>query len=622
MDPGKYADLFLTESREHLTNINQQLLEWERNPSAAGPVDAIFRAMHTIKGMAASMGFSAVANLAHRAENLLDILRRRPGATDSKTIDLLFRTADALEQAVEHSVGGREGELDASDLLADLDRAAAGAESKKKKQRERTRASVETEAVGGGRHVQVSIKPDASLKGARAMIVLRRMESLGPMSGLNPPLEVLEGEEFDGKLQFFLDSDAPDHVIEEAIRTAGDVEKVTIGRPDEAGAPVRAGATRKARHIRVNLDRLDALMNQIGELVNARGRLAELSTDRADPDLEDVVITISRLTGELQAEIIQARMTPVWQVFDRFPRLVRDVARQLGKRIDFRVEGKEIELDRAILDEIGDPIVHLLRNAVGHGIEPPEEREAAGKAPEGRVVLSAGRDRSTVAIRVSDDGRGIDRERALADAKASGLVDEEVRSLTDDQLLRVLARPGFTTAQEVSDVSGRGVGIDAVVTHIRALGGSTEFKTKKGAGSTFTLRLPPTLAIVRTMLTRAGDEKYALPLTHVEETVELDPQTVTELDGAKAIMLRDRVIPLVFLRELVRVDGEPKDRPPVIILQVGDRRAGLVVDSMAGQQEVVVKTFDAPQGMLPIFSGATILSDGRAVLILDAGGLV
>jgi two-component system chemotaxis sensor kinase CheA len=621
MDPGKYADLFLTESREHLTNINQQLLEWERNPSAAGPVDAIFRAMHTIKGMAASMGFTTVATLAHRAENLLDLLRRRRGATDSETIDLLFRTADTLEQAVEHSVGGGEGELDASDLVADLDRAAAGFESTKKQGATRTRASIETEAVGGGRRVQVTIKAAASLKGARAMIVLRRMESLGPMSGLEPPLDVLEGEEFDGKLQFFLDSDAPDHVIEEAIRTAGDVEEVVIGRA-EAGAPTRAGATRKARHIRVNLDRLDALMNQIGELANARGRLAELSAERADPDLEDVVITISRLAGELQAEIIQARMTPVWQVFDRFPRLVRDVARQLGKRIDFRVEGKEIELDRAILDEIGDPIVHLLRNAVDHGIEPPEEREAAGKRPDGRVVLSAARDRSTVAIRVSDDGRGIDRERVFADAKAVGLVDEEAQTLGDDQLLRVLARPGFTTAKEVSDVSGRGVGIDAVVTHIRLLGGSTEFKTQQGAGSTFTLRLPPTLAIVRTMLARAGKERYALPLTHVEETVELDPQSVTELDGAKAIVLRERVIPLVFLRELVQAEGEPIERPPVIILQVGDRRAGLVVDSMAGQQEVVVKTFDTPRGMLPIFSGATILSDGRAVLILDAGGLV
>jgi two-component system chemotaxis sensor kinase CheA len=621
MDPGKYADLFLTESREHLTNINQQLLEWERNPSAAGPVDAIFRAVHTIKGMAGSMGFTAVATLTHRAENLLDLLRRRRGATESETIDLLFRTADTLEQAVEHSVGGGEGELDVSDLVADLDRAAAGFESSTKRGAPRTRASIETEAVGGGRRVQVTIKADASLKGARAMIVLRRMESLGPMSGLEPPLDVLEGEDFDGKLQFFLDSDAPDHVIEEAIRTAGDVEEVVIGQA-EAGALVKTGAKRKARHIRVNLDRLDALMNQIGELVNARGRLAELSAERADPDLEDVVITISRLTGELQAEIIQARMTPVWQVFDRFPRLVRDVARQLGKRIDFRVEGKEIELDRAILDEIGDPIVHLLRNAVDHGIEPPEERKAAGKRPEGRVVLSAARDRSTVAIRVSDDGRGIDRERVLADAKAIGLVDEETQTLGDDQLLRVLARPGFTTAEEVSDVSGRGVGIDAVVTHIRVLGGSTEFKTQKGAGSTFTLRLPPTLAIVRTMLARAGKERYALPLTHVEETVELDPQLVTELDGAKAIMLRERVIPLVFLRELVQAEGEPIERPPVIILQVGDRRAGLVVDSMAGQQEVVVKTFDTPRGMLPIFSGATILSDGRAVLILDAGGLV
>jgi two-component system chemotaxis sensor kinase CheA len=363
-------------------------------------------------------------------------------------------------------------------------------------------------------------------------------------------------------------------------------------------------------------------MNSIGELLIARGRLVELSNQRADPDLEDLVIRVSHLTANLQSDIIQARMTPGWQVFDRFPRLVRDVSRRLGKRVEFEIEGKEIELDRSILDELGDPLVHLLRNAVDHGLETPAEREAAGKPPVGRVVLSAVRERSTVVIRVEDDGRGIDRNAVLADAKAKGIVDEEAEVLTDDVLLRVLARPGFSTAQAVSDVSGRGVGIDVVMTRLRSFGGSVELRTAVGQGTSFTLRLPPTLAIVPALLAHVGAERYALPLTHVEETVDFDQQVVTTVDGTDAIVLRNEVVPLVRLRNLVALSGTAPRRQPVIILQIGDRRTGVVVDQLGGQREIVVKTFDAPRGTVPIFSGVTILGDGAVVFILDAARLM
>src|SRR5207244_1464302 len=275
-----------------------------------------------------------------------------------------------------------------------------------------------------------------------------------------------------------------------------------------------------------------------------------------DPAIDDVAIQVSRLSADLQAGIIRARMTPVWQVFERFPRLVRDLARELDKQVAFRVEGKEIELDRASLDELGDPLLHLLRNAVDHGIETPAERRRRGKPPEGEIVLTAVRERASVAISVSDDGRGIDRARILERAQREGLVDPHAEALSDDQLLRVLARPGFTTADAVTSVSGRGVGIDVAMTRLRAVGGTLEIRTERGKGTSFVLRLPVTLAIVRALIARVGAERYALPLTYVSETVELDAAHTTTVEGRDAIVLRDRVVPLVHLRRLLDVSAD------------------------------------------------------------------
>jgi two-component system chemotaxis sensor kinase CheA len=474
-------------------------------------------------------------------------------------------------------------------------------------------------AAPSGRVVDVVLRTEATLKGGRAMIVLARVRALGAVSAITPPPAAFEADEFEGRFSFRLESPATASVIEAAVRGAGDVEQVTIS-DDAIRAPVDAA---RSRHIRVDLRRLDALMDQIGELVTARGRLNDLAVRLRDPQVDDVALQISRLSADLQAEIIQARMTPVWQVFDRFPRLVRDVARELDKTVTFRVEGKEIELDRAILDELGDPLVHLLRNAVDHGIEPPAARRKAGKKPEGEVVLAAVRERASVTITISDDGRGIDRARILAKAKREGLVDPHLEALTDDQLLRVLARPGFSTATAVTAVSGRGVGIDVAMTRIRALGGTIEIRTELGKGTAFVLRLPVTLAIVRALIANVGRERYALPLTYVAETVEFGTTPTTSLEGREAIVLRDRVVPLVHLRQLLGVTGDaPPARRPVIVLEVGERRAGVVVDGMLGQREIVVKGFDAPQGTLPVFSGATIMGDGVPALILDAGGLL
>jgi len=633
MDLSQYAELFLAESREHLSACNQLLLEWERHPAGLTPVSGLFRAVHTVKGMAATMGYARVTDLAHRMENLLDVQRRGAHPATDELLQLLFRARDALARAVELSVVGRERELDVAAIVADLEQAAARMAPARPGERPvPSPAPTEPEPEAAGRLVQVTLRPEAPLKGGRAVLVLKRAQALGAVHAVTPPVTAFEADEFDGRFSFRLDATAAAEQIEAALKAAGDVAHVTVGGAEAGGPAPEPGATPgdagavgggPSRHIRVDLRRLDGLMDLIGELITVRGRLNQLAAERRDPAVDDVAIQVSRLSSDLQAEILQARMTPVWQVFDRFPRLVRDVARELGKQVAFRVEGKEIELDRAILDELGDPLMHLLRNAVDHGIEPPAERRRRGKPPEGEVVLTAQRERASVTITVADDGRGVDRRKILERAQREGVVDAHADALTDEQLLRVLARPGFSTAEAVTSVSGRGVGIDVAMTRIRALGGTIEIRSELGKGTTFVLRLPVTLAIVRAIMASVGPERYALPLTYVAETVEFGAVTTTMVEGREAIVLRDHVVPLVHLRRLLGVTSDRAPaRAPIIVLELGDRRAGVVVDGMLGQQEIVVKGFDAPQGTLPVFSGATIMGDGVPALILDAAGLV
>jgi two-component system chemotaxis sensor kinase CheA len=630
MDVGKYAELFLTESREHLGTCNQLLLEWERDPAgAAGHVAGLFRSIHTLKGMAGTMGYGKLADLAHRAENLLDSLRAGKLVPGPDLLELLFRAVDALADGVEEAAQGRDAQLELGRIGSELDRAATG-ESDTEAMRSTAAHRISELAagpVGEGIQVLVRLRSGTLMPGVRALLALKRAESLGTVSGVRPPVAAFEAEGFDGQFVFRLATERNAAEVESAIRGAGDVDLVQVGAVAATGAAApeerRAKAADRGTHIRVDLKRLDALMNQVGEMMVAKGRLSELVA-REHPELEALAARIGRLAAEMQGEIIAARMTPVWQTFDRFPRLVRDLARQLGKQVRFDVEGESIELDRVILEEIGDPILHLIRNALDHGIESAADRKKAGKPAEGRLHLSASQERQGVVIRVTDDGKGLDRTAILAKAKREGAVDDAVDRLDDDTLLRVIARAGFSTAKQVTDVSGRGVGIDVVVSKIRQLGGAVEIRSTEGQGTTWILRLPMTLAVVRVLLARVGNERYALPLGAVAETIEVSPQSAAVLQGADALVLRDQVIPTLDLRQVLKVrsDGPPPPRRPGIILQVGERRAALLADALVGQQEIVVEPFEAPRGMLPLFSGAAILGDGVPALILDAATLV
>jgi two-component system chemotaxis sensor kinase CheA len=660
VDNLQYADLFLVESREHIAAVNQSLLELEQGSgrddvtSSTGPVSAIFRAVHTIKGMSASMGYATVAELSHELETVLDRVRRQQLAVDADLMDVLFRSADILEASVEAAVAGRDGEVTAPDLVAQLHALGAPA---RRGSASAPRWTAPT-PKGAGTLVRVRLAPDTPLRGVRAYLVVQAAEGIGRVTMVEPPLDDLQAEQFDDDFALRLETKSDAAEIERVIRGAGDVEAVHVGDVEPAADRRKSGPGRRQagegrrqtkptptaavalqsapapsrtnrptqRSVRVDLNRLDTLMNLIGELTIARGRLTQIAGALTDDALDETVTQASRLITELRDEITASRMVAVWQVFDRFPRVVRDAARSAGKEVEFTIEGKEIELDRSMLEEIGESLVHLLRNAVDHGLETREARVAAGKRPVGRLVLSAARDRSAVEIRVSDDGRGIDRDRVLQRAKADGLVDASKAELTEDELLRLLARPGFTTVEQVTDLSGRGVGVDAVYTRVRSLGGAMDIRSVPGQGTTMILRLPLTLAIVRALLARVADEVYAIPLAHVSETVELTPGMVRTVKGREVLLAREEVLPLLRLRSLVGLPGYAPltdiDLEQVLVIDIGDRRTAVAIDELVGQDEIVVKQFDSVRGALPFFGGATLLGDGTPALIVDVSAVI
>ena len=646
MDTARYAELFLTESQDNLSAINHALLELERTPTAREPVGALFRAVHTVKGMSATMGYTVVAELSHELETLLDLVRRGDRDVGGGLMDTLFAAADMLERAIELSVAGREEELEVAATIAALRGAAAqgggpiptpNASPKRKKKRGAAAREVAPAPVT----IRVAQEPNTPMPGVRAFLVLERAKTLGAIVRVQPAPDAFDSDGFDGRLTIGIATEASDDEIDRVIRSAGYVAHVAITRAEaqergqritsphgnalpangNAGTASELVAARQHRHIRIDLHRLDTLMNLIGELVITRGRLQQLAAMINEPGLTEAVTQMSRLVADLQDGIMTSRMVPVWQVFDRFPRVVRDAARALGKQVDFVVDGQEIELDRSLLDEIGDPVVHLLRNAIDHGLETPDERVKAGKSPTGRLTLVAARDRSAVVIRVTDDGKGIDRDRVLVRAQEMGLIESGRSELTDDELIRLIARPGFSTAKQVTDISGRGVGIDAVHARVRALGGTVDIKSARGQGTSVTVRLPVTLAIVRALLAKVGDETYAIPMTHVNETVHLESDTLRYVKGREVFALRDDVLPLLHLRDVVRLPRRDEAAGQVVVLEVAERRAGMVVDELTGQQEIVIKPFDAVKDGLSVFSGATILGDGVPALILDVSSL-
>ena len=554
MDTGRYAKLFLSESKENLAEINAALLELERGGSDAA-VARLFRAVHTLKGMGGAMGYTSVAELSHELETLLDKLRNSALAVTRPMIDTLFAGVDVLEQAVEAATASPSQNLDVSAIMARIRQAGDEGE-----------AGGERREAGGG-----------NSEGARG---------------------------------------------EESSQGVNGESKPIASEKNQAGI-VPAAAPKPTRQIRIDSKRLDTLMNVLGELVIARDRVQKIAERIGDPELLEATLRATQILGNLQNEVMTSRMVPVWQVFERFPRVVRDTARSLGKEIDFKIEGRDIELDRSMLDEMGEPVLHLLRNALDHGIETPAEREKAGKPPVATLILTAERDRATVLIRVTDDGRGIDQEKVLPRAKKLGLIDKSTTKLSEQELIAIISRPGFSTAEKVTDISGRGVGFDIVASRVRSLGGSLEVHTDAGLGTAVSMRLPLTLAISRALLAKVEHETYAIPLTHVLETFSLSKPMLLESKGKLVVAIRDDLFPAIWLRDRV---GLPAPSNPasgqVVLVELAERKAALIVDQFEGQQEIVVKQFDGVNDSKTLFSGATILGDGSPALIVDASSLL
>lgn len=623
MDTSRYAQLFLSEGRDLVARLNESLLALERDADAATHVPALFRAMHTMKGMAAAMGYEAIAAASHAAEEVLAGVRDAGQVPDVALLDALFATADWLEAELTRLEADGDGATaDASDIVARLHAAARPGTA---------------HGSPGARRIVVRLVADAPLAGVRALMLLQRARTLGTVRDVEPDEAALREDRHGGLLALTLESAEPDEAVEAALRAVGEVDTLTItperatptagtpaARPAERTTPERpvASVGRESSVVRVELRRLDALMTLTGELVIARGRVQERAAALGDPALLDAAAQLDRLVAELQAEVLATRMVPTALVLDRFPRFVRDAARALGKEVRFVMEGRDIELDRALLEELGEPLVHLLRNALDHGLEPTGERVAAGKPAAGTLMLAVTRERDGVVIRVSDDGRGVDRQAVLRRAREAGLVGADVTELADDDLLRLLATSGLSTRERVTELSGRGVGVDAVLATVRRLGGTVDLRTTEGEGTTWSLRLPATLAIVRAVLARVADETYALPATHVRATADLGDATVATVRGRDVVVLGEDVLPVVRLREVVGLpaaDDAPQD---VVVLAAEDRRVGLLVDELIAQEEIVVKPFDAARDGARLFSGATVLADGAPALIVDVGSLL
>ncbi|MCZ0755442.1 chemotaxis protein CheA [Anoxybacillus sp. J5B_2022] len=675
MDMSQYLEIFIDESKEHLQTINEQLLELEKSPDDLSIVNEIFRSAHTLKGMSATMGFEDLANLTHQMENVLDGIRNHKITVTPELLDVVFRAVDDLEAMVNSIASGGDGKRDVREVVQQLKQIEQGDVPTRKTEPPSTTPTL-TQTYGEfeynvlqhskeqGFHtyeIHVKLRADCLLKAARVFMVFDALNQVGEVIKANPPVELLEEEKFDQEFVVTVVSKQSAEQLYAQVSKVSEVEEVTVTaidvdklRPSELTPPqlevsqTEAAVTaakeeqkeekaegqkeEKEQHkavanktIRVNIERLDILMNLFEELVIDRGRLEQISRELNHPELHETVERMSRISSDLQNIILNMRMVPVETVFNRFPRMVRQLARDLGKKINLEIIGAETELDRTVIDEIGDPLVHLLRNAIDHGIETPEVRRAKGKPEEGTVKLKAYHSGNHVFIEIEDDGAGINREKVLQKAINKGIISKQnAANLTDKQVYELIFASGFSTADKISDISGRGVGLDVVKSTIESLGGSVTIDSHEGVGSIFSIQLPLTLSIISVMLVEIQYEKYAIPLSSIIETAIIKKEDILHAHHQKVIDFRGKVVPLLFLKDVfeVPVVKEEEDFFSVVIVRKGEKMAGLVVDSFIGQQEVVLKSLGNYLTSVFAISGATILGDGQVALIIDCNALI
>lgn len=619
-DMSAYAEIFAGESREFLELMNTALLALEERPGDLGPVDEVFRAAHSLKGMAAAMGYEAIAQAAHELEDLVDTVRRRERKVTGALIDVLLAASDSIGSAIIQAAGGGSSDEGMAELVARLREVAQTPGEPPPKGAEAVRYRVD-----------VRLEDSCVLRSVRAYMVLKRLSQLGEVVETEPPMVDIEDERFGQGFAAVVSTAQDPEVLTEAVMEISEVEdvKVRTAAPEEAarlpaGATTAASRVSESHTVRVSVEHIDEMVNLVGELVIARSRLEDIASSAADPELRRAVEELGVVSGALQQVVLRTRMVPVSHVFNRFPRMIRDSARELGREVEFQMDGLDIELDRTVLDEIGDPLVHLLRNAVSHGVEPPEDREKAGKSPKAIIRLGAAREKTSVTITVEDDGRGIDHEAVRRRAVERGVVSGEAAAgLTYEETFALICAPGFSTAETTSELSGRGVGLDAVKEKIEQLGGSVTISSEPGEGSRFVLALPLTLAIIQALLLEDAGHVYAVPIANVAEAHALAALNTRTVDGSPCALLPERVVPLRRLQEaLGRPVRTSEGGTEVVVVAWRESEVGLVVDHLFGKQEIVIKALPSwLKGAVGV-SGATVLGDGRVALIVDVRSLI
>ena len=684
MDTSQYMSMFLEESLDNLQTLNESLLELEQNPEDVDKVNEIFRVAHTIKGMAATMGFNDLAELTHKMEDVLSEFREGELRVTQDVVTVLFDCLDTLEKMVDLVQEGSDEKVDIESIMAKL---AYIKENGNKNQQENipeesNSAEVKVshnDSIGldlneydisvikqahekgfNAVEIKVTLSENTLLKSARAFLIVKDLEDHGEILKSVPSTQDIENEEFDLELKFVLiTKNTVDEIlsivngISEVVKVEAssieieetetvEVEKVEEVKPKEVEekaeeskkiekvveAPKKA-ATKKPQpkkevkkahqSVRVDLERIDNLMNMVSELVIYRTRLEQIVTTHKSQELNETLEQVGRTTSDLQDLVMKIRMLPLDTVFNRFPRMIRDVSVELNKEINFIIEGADTELDRTVIDEIGEPLIHLLRNAADHGIESKEERIAAGKSPVGTIKLVAYQEGTKALIKVIDDGSGINVEKVRAKAEQKGINTE---GLSESDIKNLIFAQGFSTNEVVTDLSGRGVGMDVVKTKISALGGTVDVISEEGKGSTFIIKLPLTLQIIQALLVKVGGETLAISLGFIDRVIDYKEENIKKSNGKEVIVYREDVIPLVRLNESLDIESSKTDKKFVIIVNVGDKTIGLLVDALCGQQEIVIKPLGKTLKGLDQYIGATILGNGLVTLILDIGALL
>ena len=682
MDVNQYLEIFLDETKEHLESLNAQILNLEQTPDDANTINEIFRAAHSLKGMAGTMGYKRMQALTHDMENVFSEIRNGSIKVNSNMIDTLFQCLDALEEYTNNiQTTADEGTNDNQVLIDQLNVYLSGAgeeaEQPVQKKAAEPTSEADTEArwkqIKLGDHekhvfaaaknegkqiygLDIRVQESCILKAARAFLVYKAVEEKAEIIVCNPSAQDIEDEKFELEFSLIVVSDNPIEQIIAAAKNVSEIESVTgdvvafdVGEVSAASVEVQKEETRPAaaqagntqakqtekkngkpvvnRTVRVDIEKLDVLMNLVSELIIAKNSLVSAASTEigAGSGVNEHIEYLESVTTNLHESVMKVRMVPIESVVNKFPRMIRDLSKKLDKKMELYMSGEETELDRTVVDEIGDPLMHLLRNSADHGLESAEVRAKRGKPAVGSIFLDAYQDGNNVVIEVRDDGNGIDVEAVKKKAIERGVITaEQGESMSEKDIINLLFHAGFSTAKQISDVSGRGVGLDVVKSKIESLSGEVEVKSKLGEGSTWIIRLPLTLAIIQALMVIVGGEKYAISLGSIQTIEDISPDEIKLVQNSEVIHLRGTVIPIIRLNKELDIESSksPDENMVVVIVKKGEKLAGLVVDELIGQQEIVIKSLGKYISKCKIISGATILGDGEVALILDANALI